>query len=239
MNRRQGGFTLIELLVVITILVMLMTLLLPAVLRARLLVLGILTQGQVTSLANACNAYYTIFEGYPGVFANPPATGGSSKVSGAQNLRLSLLGCSRNGQTYNRQYRGPANDMDTYGASLTHKHEIYDPRPEELLMHTSVLDRDSSQDGSYVTAEVFVDFRLTPAKALLYYRALPRQVDDHYFQFNDNSVYCVKSGETTDASGWIDTFTGSAIRSHGGFIIVSAGVDRQYFTSDDYANVAN
>ncbi len=232
MAGRKRGFTLIELLVVITILVMLMTLLLPAVLKARLVVMGVLTQGRVSALANACEAYHTDYDSYPTIIDDPPGT--SQKLTGSQNLRLALLGCARVAGRYEERFNGPADDIDNYGTSRQ-REPFFTAKQGELRPHDQVLPKPSG-GTAYGSIQVVVDQYFSPERPLLYYRAQPRYVNPQIYEFDDNSVYCDPTSETE--SKWKSMLGDTEKKGQAGFFIVNAGADRIFFTSDDITNQA-
>jgi len=237
MRRSRRGFTLIELLVVIAILVLLMTLLMPAILRARQFILKVMTRGLVTRVANACEQYATVFESrYPGIISNPPTDAGvtsPARLSGSQNLRLSLLGCSRDDTTLSPEYQGPVTQglIDDYD-------DIDEPLPRDVFFTASKGEQvkwphdDADYDDDI---EVIVDNRLSPARPILYFRALPQYVteDDELFQLDDNEVYY----DSNEEDGWTDFLTGSRRKIGAKFLVISAGSDRKYFTDDDITNI--
>ncbi len=95
-QRPDKGFTLIELLVVIGIIVILMSILLPALNSARNRARIADTTAELKSISNACDAYQLQFGVFPGIFneatiSSSHATAGNS-ISGTQNLMISLLG---------------------------------------------------------------------------------------------------------------------------------------------------
>jgi len=229
MNRPRRAFTLIELLVVISILTLLLTLLMPAVLKARQVMNRLAVKAQVSSIGKACDTYYTYFNAYPGAIADPPdppAGGSPPKVSGSQNLRLSLLGCSKSGNDLTREYQGPAKDMKDYTNSRRYK--IYTHRKSELVAW--------DHGGDYRdNIEIYVDYRLSPPRPILYFRALPQYVNVDLYEFDDNQVYCTKTGENSTA--FDDYFTERKRASTPGYLLLSAGPDRTFFNQDDIDNV--
>lgn len=191
------------------------------------------TDHYVRNIANACETYFVDFQAYPGVLSDAPDNpdGRPSKVSGSQDLRLGLLGCSRSGRELTRKYQGPAEDMDKYGDADVRIYEAhYAAGNRELVPHRRVaVDTDPDYDGDI---EVFVDYRYRNPRPILYYRARPRYEGTSLFEFDDNAVYCDPArGETAEA---FSKFLSSISRQTGtGFLLISAGPDRIYFTEDD------
>jgi prepilin-type N-terminal cleavage/methylation domain-containing protein len=220
--RRRRAFTLIELLVVITIMLLLATLAMSAIFRAWLASLAMDVRVQIRSLVNACNAYTTSFDGQvPGVPAAGSYGGGSVRLSAGQGLRLSLLGCIRNGASYTGLYDGPYRDFTD---PTSRKYDAYyKPRPGELLKHADIQGKDPNTQYNFTgydaNIEVFVDAGLKPPRPLLYYR---RQ--GTAFDLGANSVYCARPGEFVSCT-WSTTGCD--------FVFISAGLDRQYFSTDD------
>ncbi len=193
---------------------------------------------QLAALANACNAYFQIFNGYPGVVENPPITAHKpTRLSGCQNLRLALFGCARLNNTYEPRYRGPAEDIDHYDSRMVRKYEpFYNPNKDELVKHTDVAGRDAEQDADYGWVEVVVDAPMSPPRPVLYYRALPRTASTAPYQFNDNAVYCdAAKGETEERFEAV--YAARARKARVGFLLISAGPDRVFFTADDITNL--
>ncbi len=197
---------------------------------------SVLVTGRVNALANACEAYHTDFDAYPTILDDPPNIPGSARrLSGCQNLRLALLGCARQGQTYLPRTDGPADDIDHYEISRT-REPFFTYKPGELVSHDQVFRRDRSQDAAYGTIDVFVD-HYDPPRPILYYRALPRYINPKLYEFDDNAVYCDPAKGETEARFW--SVVGDTERKvQPGFILISAGPDRIYFTDDDITNLS-
>ncbi|MGD0461949.1 MAG: hypothetical protein ABSB74_05635 [Tepidisphaeraceae bacterium] len=66
----RSAFTIVELLVVIGIIVVLMGILFPVISRIRRAAQVADTQNELSQIANACNAYYSTFNAYPGPLSN-------------------------------------------------------------------------------------------------------------------------------------------------------------------------
>lgn len=212
-------------------------LLMTGIVQSRGQVANVLTRGQIKAIANACEAYNIDFQAYPGVVTDPPDHFGMpNKVSGSQNLRLSLLGCSRSGNALTREYAGPAaSDMDAYANPGTRKYDPhYTVAGKELVPHSqAAVDADPSYDG---LTEVFVDYRYSKPRPILYYRAQPRYEGTSLFEFDDNAVYCDPGrGETSTA--FAAFLRARSISADVRFLLISAGPDRIYFTEDDITNL--
>jgi len=94
--RPTGGFTLIELLVVVGILVILLSILLPAIAKVKQSGYIASTTAELKGISSACDGYQAVFGGYPGVFAEADVasshTASGNCLSGTQNLVISLMG---------------------------------------------------------------------------------------------------------------------------------------------------
>jgi prepilin-type N-terminal cleavage/methylation domain-containing protein len=233
----QRGFTLVELLVVISILILLLSLLMPAILKARQTVLVVLVRGQIKKISDGASTYKTIFNFAPGVVTDPPSPApysSPSKISGAQNLRASLTGSENNSNALEREYRGPAVDNSKYGDSDVQLHDVYSFTKKELMDHSAVPNAGTS--GYSGAWEVYADYRLKPPQAILYYRKHRFYEVGSEYQEEDNSVYY--TSETKGTNDFSNFWSSKRRKAAPGFILVSAGADRIYFTSDDLTNVA-
>jgi prepilin-type N-terminal cleavage/methylation domain-containing protein len=259
---RKAGFTLIELLVVISILVLLMGILMPAILKARDVVIATRAKAQVKAMVDACRAYAAVFNGSaPAVFGDLPDTGGNpAKLSGCQSLKLALMGCSVSGSSVWSQDEVATNFEDYSGSA--HKAPFYTPNQHDNEMRSHgdpKIYKNPSHDGGYGNFGVFTDYMYSPAKPVLYFRCKPAinaKRPNKYFQFDfaENAVYC-NPDEQMFQDGDFDYYqffhvstdelarfiTSGSRTTNGtnraaysmGFAIIAAGPDRMFFTADD------
>lgn len=103
-RRRSAGFTLTELLVVLSTLLILMSILIPAIAGVRKRGYEVRTRAIVQKIASACQVYDGDWHAFPGILPESQlygkngggkvtiAGGGTSSVTSTENLTLSLLG---------------------------------------------------------------------------------------------------------------------------------------------------
>lgn len=110
-DRRVGGFTLVELLIVIGIIVLLMSVLLPALAAVRQRAKKLATRAQLQSLVVSSDAYFFDFSAYPGYLANGDwqSNDVANYLTSTENVVVSLMGGAVDS----------GGDMSVSGASAT------------------------------------------------------------------------------------------------------------------------
>jgi len=214
LRRPQAGtaraFTLIELLVVIGIISLLLTIMVPTV-------SSVLAQGDaaktsaiLASLQNGAEMYHKNYHYYPGQQYTGQLAGSSGSYTGSQ-----VLGAAMYGYTYGDIADSTADDDAT---------EVYAPFKADLL---------GQGDGG-------PDFSLLDGfpepMAMLYYPARLGESGTSQYKLGDNSTYGSGAEVQADMTAAItDSRTGGAVRP-GKYLLLGAGPDREYFTSDDRKN---
>ena len=227
-DARATAFTLIELLVVIAIIATMITVLLPAVMRAKAEVETVPNREIVNRLAMACKSYSKDF-GFvpPAAVVNPGATGGTpSSITGAQELRLALYGFSRSGTdvapgTITPQYGGTG-DPGAYNAS--DKKTYLKFGKSDLASDTSPALAGGPFAGT-TGIEMFADCNFQPVMPILYYRV------------HDTGSFGPGDNPGAGSGGLWTTWANSAAGRRDKFFVVWAGQDRKFFTADDVCSV--
>jgi len=255
MTSRRGAFTLIEMLVVVAVIILLLGILTPAIIGARIEAAKAQTKVQIHSLVLAAEAYRTVMGSSPGPASNGAMAG--SGPTGAENLVLGLLGCYKSGSGSAASAwknatdgSGPTldnldqiNNMSELQASRRHD-AFYTPSEKEL-------NTESSPDYGGTPLWEFVDFRFSPERPLLYFRANlsangqwnnsgsqsaynAAQNSDYDPTISQNDLGKLVWNSELDANGSLGN--GDRVYRPDSFIIISAGPDREFGTADDLTN---
>lgn len=225
----RPGFTLIELLIVVALIALLMSVLIPAVFAAMKQVKNMTGRELISRLSTAIHTYADDYSGIaPAIVADPTDTAtnpGGIRLTGAQNLRLALIGCSLSGGTLTPRGAGSAEDISNYNGSA--KRVYFEPKAGQMVAHGSLARK--AADGTAADIEVFTDATFTPARPILYYRQR-----NGSFHFSDNQTYCQGTGETE--ATWNLLATQATAAKERFFLVWCAG-DRDFFTRDDYSSL--
>lgn len=121
-RNRSAGFTLVELMVVIGILVVLMSILIPAIAGVRKRGYEVRTRALMQKIASACQVYMTDWHSAPGIVPESelykPGNSINLPLTSTENLTLSLLGGLVPGSGSNFNFTGspPTSTLTTNGA---------------------------------------------------------------------------------------------------------------------------
>ncbi len=222
-SRRGMAFTLIELLVVVSIIALLVGILAPSVNMAIKEAANARTIVRVAELAGGCNIYHDTHEYYPGqryphkLLGSSQDPGDPVQFTGSQWLARSLF-----------------SDPDP-AATLIYPKPQYAPLKAKDLIDPKCNDGDFNFDIGTISDRNTAEREFM---AILYYPARLGVSGLTQYKEADNSDYT--SGHTGPKSKSFSDFIkderfGSSDTPYapGAFLIIAAGKDRLYFTSDD------
>ncbi len=206
------GFTLVELLVVVTIIALLVGILVPSVGMAIKEAANAKTSARVAELAGGCNMYHTDNEYYPGQRHSDQLKGSGGNFTGSQWLAKSLFYDSDATTKYPKPKYAPLKESE----------DLIDPKQSDGTFNIGTI-----SDRNTAEREVM---------AILYFPA--RLGDSGLTQYKEADNTTHTSGHTGGTfSDFIkdERFDGQNDLPYapGAFLIIAAGKDRLYFTSDD------
>ncbi|MFP4052375.1 MAG: type II secretion system protein [Phycisphaerae bacterium] len=205
---RRTGFTLIELLVVIAIIGMLAGILVPTI--GGILSLGYhaKTESHIKALANGADQYFDEYGAYPG-----QADWGNWQADTASQHLVHLLFTPKGGKTYGSGW---------------------EPRDAFVSPSEDLLDnKDGSRSGTgkgYVPLDGF-----PKPMAIAYWPADPGKKGkaDQFRQSQNDALLTEKDGKL---ESMISNDTTGLPHMDGKYILLGAGIDRTFFTTDDVTN---
>lgn len=259
----RRGFSLIELIVVVGIILILVSILIPALGGARMSVQTADSKSQLASLSTACESYYQIFQAYPGPVSEKSIAANTGVISGNQNL---LIGLGRKSADTDAKAGGTTTEIK--GSSTPAFDVFVDTKgtqsPTDFSRNGtngvpypaySFSTKDYHPTTKLNDLPVLVD-RYKESMPLLYYRKYVGRTDmtaggtSAAYEQNANKVF-YGSEATPVTSGIGSSFAQEAITDakfktmlgnkmdstnympKGGYVLVSAGADHLYGTSDD------
>jgi len=212
------GFTLIELLVVISILILLVTLLMPAFQAAKNAVYNARSKTRLAELSTGAEQYAQNNRNlYPGQLYPDVLTGNGGPYTGSQVLAASL---------FNYRYQ----DIGNVNRTLESK---YAPVDQDDMITVGSGNRTNSISDR---------FPRTPPMAVCYYPARPGVAGTDQFKEGDNTAYT--SGSSWVGGNFtvyirdnrFDSSSSAGPYNSGSYILLAAGIDGKYGTLDDVRN---
>ena len=214
---QKSAFTLVELLVVIAVIAILVGIMTPAVRKAFLLGKNAAATSYLKGVESAALKYRS--DSGNGVFPGQDLTG--SSFTGSQILAACLL------------------DGLELGASDNDPEPNYIPYKEGET--TATL---GNPNRAYTLTDMWRTSDSSEARAMLYYRSQIGSnktiTDGEAFTYNHNEDYLAEKTATEFQSAirderWPTSGAGRAYNADT-FILISPGIDREYFTDDDIMN---
>lgn len=255
---RRHAFTLVELLVTIGIITVLLAILVPVVSHVRINAQTTASQALIQRIAVAINNYHNDFRGYPGALPNSAFPGNIRTQT--EDMVVALLGgLTPNGGAgvYDPGFLGTGT-VSFNPVAPGKKSPYLDKKVEELSPNLNARLGDASQSLpqlTYITADTnlpeFLDlYSQEERRPILYMRAnagAMRTNDSTYvvstafdrnYHYNLGSIMMyLKSQDPLYTQSSARTFltgqTGNSAKFAGSFILIGAGPDHLYGTSDD------
>ncbi|MCK5114052.1 MAG: prepilin-type N-terminal cleavage/methylation domain-containing protein [Phycisphaerae bacterium] len=224
-RKSKPGFTLIELLVVVTIIALLVAIISPSVSKALDMAKKTHVAAFISSVSNAAMQYKNDNTYFPGQEMADRIGDGSGEVSGSQMLAICLLGgLELNGST----------------SEITGT-----PESDYLTFKDGKTTTDTLASRPYTVTDMW---KGDDVRALLYY---PSRVgnngtiaNDDAFVYEDNEAYLSSSDGFPEDAGSFRTaitdsrFGGTTPKAYNSdtFILISPGINRNYFADSDGKN---
>jgi len=251
----RRGFTLIELLVVVGIIAILIGILVPALSHARTVAQKAATNSLMSQLQGSIAQYYSTFNAYPGPASLNETAGNQKSMSGAQNMLLGLsyamLQTAQTGTIAIPFANGPqpfVNPTMATGPINYASTNVLTGGGQQLSPFFTVTPKNTATIPANSFAFPVVMDAFSDPLPILYYRKVPgvdtKQATGPYYGA-ENAEYTtvgktLKSpsgatftqpktlldGDITALATTVDPNGTSIVR--GGYILISAGVDRVY-----------
>lgn len=231
---KQRGFTLVELLVVVAILGLLISILLPTFNRARLQARNAASQARLAGLSSACERFQMDNQRWPGQSFLAAGKIQDGTYTGTQAMAIDIFGLD------------PSNNWRVNPDATT-----YDSVGEKVVEYTDA--GGATREGTVV--DDFNDTKINRSAntnlgmPYLYYLARRNAGGTNVYVQADNDEYLLsvgsnsKYGTYNTSNSLDDAVEDTRLNSAGyqayrpdSFVLIGAGIDREYFTDDDNTN---
>jgi len=235
----KHALTRLEFLVVMGVIIVVVSILLPARSGGSRHPHDVQTTAELKGLASACEAYQTVFGSYPGLYSEEYVANPANRITASENLALSLMGTSVNGGVAGK---GP------FDASTRRSCEaFFRPRPGDYSLANGLTYGSSSYP-------LFLDSYGGKSMPILYFRRTAHAVKPSvandlssgaaaYYRSANASITDSRTLQSADGtilpqSGFTTTVLQSRVLALGAdagavFVLISAGEDRIYGTAND------